>query len=380
MSLTIKKIESIDELYRHYDRQSSSQGCYVELDCRDEVLTASYNAEIGNAVPSAVWHGHVQRWGIPLLTVDRCNDLLDDIAPLAEQVIDGYESVWDGNNNVARFDDDAREAIDEIDHLTDESRFRDESELIEEWNVGDWLQYCDKPTADTTDKELAEMVSDAEPTEENIVIHGDIEEYFNDIRHTARQQVIEDMLDNAVDEYKLHPSGSTCCKYIVRFRNGRIAYLSYNADGQLQWERSDLIADGIDYISLGIAECNLYRNTRQPGGTEPRQRPILPATSYDAALCNAVPLIYRDACRAHAVKELYRVVQQNFRAENADYFAAIDKYNNISSAIAELNRQLAELKESLPADKPKPEYFSLASNSAACRYRNLTGHYPTLDY
>ena len=188
MDLTINKIESIDELYCHYDRQSSSQGCYVSLDCRNEVLTASYNAEIGNAVPFAVWHGHVQRWGIPLLTVDRCNELLQEIAPLAERVIAGYESIWDGNNNVARFDDDAREAINEIDHLTDESRF-DESN-VEEWDVEDWLQYADKPTADTTDEELAEMVNDAEPNEENIIIHGDIEEYLEKIRDEAREKMI----------------------------------------------------------------------------------------------------------------------------------------------------------------------------------------------
>ena len=238
MSISIKKIAG-NSLHCHYDRQTESQGCYIELDCENEKLSASYNAEIGNAIPFSVYHGLDQRWGIPCLTGDTVNDLLDEIAPLAERVIAGYESDWNGNNHVATFTDDAQAAIDEITEICDAVE-ADETNSVQEWDVGDWLQYGDKPHAETSDNELDTLVSDAEPSENNVVINGDIEEYYNNIRYEKRRDEIEDVLDglDAVDEYNNTSSDDENPVYLVRFQNGRCATLQYNADGKMVWARS----------------------------------------------------------------------------------------------------------------------------------------------
>ena len=137
-TITINKIEQMD-LHKHYDRQTSAQDCYIELDCESGVLSASYNSEIGNAIPFSVYHGHDQRFGIPALLGDAANALMSEIEPIAQRVVDGYTSEWDGNNNVARFTDDAKTAIEEIRALCDNTE-ADESNSIQECDAGDYLQ------------------------------------------------------------------------------------------------------------------------------------------------------------------------------------------------------------------------------------------------
>jgi len=215
--IIINKISDAKKLHCHYDRQTNAQDIYVELDCRNETLGVNYNGEIGNAVPFSVYHGHEQRFGIPLLTTDATNSLLDEIAPIAERVAAGYASVWDGNNNVARFNDDAQEAIEEIGALCDAAfENADESDIISEWNAGDWLAnttyYRDENkkqckwnsmvsaeiegfgtiTADTTDDEISAMTDeiDADADSNNIIITG-VDKYLTDIRDNCKENAEE---------------------------------------------------------------------------------------------------------------------------------------------------------------------------------------------
>jgi hypothetical protein len=371
MSVRIIRVNG-NELHCHYSRQTSAQGCYVELDCKNETLSASYNAEIGNAIPFSVYHCHNQRWGIPALTESAANDLLDEILPLAERAVAGYESEWDGNNHVAKFDDDAQAALDEIAEICDAIE-PDESNSLQEWDVGDWLDNGDKPDAETSDDDLAKMVSDAEPDDDNVVINGDIEEYFNEIRFDKRRGEIESVLDglDTVNEYRNESGDKYDPDYVVRFENGRIAYVSYNADGKIQWRRSDLISTGLSLVALGIAECNHYRKTKPVGGDNPRRRPIEPATAYDAARCDAVSKTNRAACRDAAVKQYRDELKKDFLLHAGESIEKIATYQSTWKKISELEQQIADLKKSLPESKPTIEYFSMATNSAACRLNNL---------
>jgi len=180
MSIRIIKLEAPNALHCHYDGQTSSQGCYIELDCEAGTLTASFNGEIGNAIPFSVYHGHDQWFSIPMLTGDAANELMSEIAPLAERVVDGYDCDWDGRNNVATFTDDAQAAIDEIREICDTIEV-DELNGVQEYDASEWLNAimhrCDLDgesckygqtvtvkiedvgtiTAKTTDKELIEM-------------------------------------------------------------------------------------------------------------------------------------------------------------------------------------------------------------------------------
>ena len=102
------------DLYCQYARQTNPQDAYVALDTRDGRMWADYNAEIGNAVPSNVYHGQVRRYAIPPLKADTANALMRSLVPLAQRVLDGAEMVWNGNNHVTRLSEDAQEAEAEI--------------------------------------------------------------------------------------------------------------------------------------------------------------------------------------------------------------------------------------------------------------------------
>lgn len=159
-----------NELFRHYRGQTSPQSCYVSLDCRSGKLSAAYNPEIGNAVTTAEYHGHIRSWSIPCLRETPANALLEQIEPLAERVVVGYRNEWNGSNHVAAFDEDALEAIDKIAVLCEGV---DASEGVRAWDAGDWLTasgntrrevVCQELgiTAETTDEEIAAIESRVE--------------------------------------------------------------------------------------------------------------------------------------------------------------------------------------------------------------------------
>lgn len=169
-AVTIVEVED-NALHRQYAGQNRPQPCHVSLDCANGRLTAEYDPEIG-AVPFSVCYGHVQRWSIPALTADAANGLLAEILPFAERMVAGYERVWDGNNHVAVFSDDADEADDAIISLCDRARAdADEHSTVQAWDASEWFggignaaAQCEalKITAETTDDELRTIADAAD--------------------------------------------------------------------------------------------------------------------------------------------------------------------------------------------------------------------------
>jgi hypothetical protein len=184
----ILPVEAWNELCCHYDRQTTRQPCFVELDCQTGTLTARYNPEIGNAIPCSVWHGHEQRWDIPCLTADAANELMDDITPLAQRVLDGYSSEWDGSNHVAHFTADAHAASEEIAETIDAINVSEDNG-VSCWDAGDWLNSStvDGLGADTDDDGVAALARqfETEAAEQNIVLRG-TEEYLAGLRDAMR--------------------------------------------------------------------------------------------------------------------------------------------------------------------------------------------------
>lgn len=193
-TVTIRKPTSISDLYCRYDRQSEAQGIYVALDCRDGSLTMSYDGEIGNAVPGEVWHGYVRRYHLPCIpTVEAAGDLLETLAPIAQRVVDGYSSDWDGNNIVAVFAEDAEDAEADIVRLCD----RFDGPALSDSDAADYLQYVTHRyddgrrieiegvgtiTATTTDDELKQMAEIVDmDVEDGVVLYG-IGKYFESLR------------------------------------------------------------------------------------------------------------------------------------------------------------------------------------------------------
>jgi len=113
-------IKTTSSIYRQYDGQCQPQPCYIEIDLERDTIEASYNAEIGNAVPMEVWHGLRRRYEIPCIFPATADELMAELLPLAERMAAGYECVWDGNNYIGELTDDAQAASDEIERICQE--------------------------------------------------------------------------------------------------------------------------------------------------------------------------------------------------------------------------------------------------------------------
>lgn len=196
--MKIQYVEGDNTLVHKYPGQFDIQPCYVELDIKNETLTADWNAEVGNAIPFSVYYGFEQRFPIPCLKTRIVNDLLDEIAPLAEIVIAGYESVWNGNNNIASFNDEAQGALEEIEQLC-ESYYGDTDNQVQIYDISDWIDpimyphfkegYCNLDgigtiTAKTTDEELQDMTEEIEASTaaEDVVLLDDVYDYLEHLR------------------------------------------------------------------------------------------------------------------------------------------------------------------------------------------------------
>jgi hypothetical protein len=190
MTLTIR---NASDLYCRYPSQSERQPCYVELDARDNGrLAAEHNPEIGNAVPFAVWHGHITRWAVPVLRADSANALLAAIAPLAARVVAGYSATWYGSNSVALYDEDATEAIEEIARLCGQAGGEGEEMVV--YEASSWFDGLGSRTtqakelgisAATTDEELREIGRRAldDARAEDVDEVEDVDEYLAELRN-----------------------------------------------------------------------------------------------------------------------------------------------------------------------------------------------------
>jgi len=161
-SVTIKPVTGKRALFCHYKGQFSPQDCFVELDCEERTLSASYNGEIGNSIPFRVYHRRCIRWTIPCLTADAANALLEELADEAAIVCDGYESVWDGHNHIGKLDDDARAASETIQATCEGGSWSDHEIISPPWHAGDWYEPVNVEqelgiTVETTNEQLAEL-------------------------------------------------------------------------------------------------------------------------------------------------------------------------------------------------------------------------------
>jgi hypothetical protein len=97
----------------------------IELCCDTAELTAWDYHDLDIIKRMAVRNRRVLRWDVcNRLTGSAVAELLDEIAPLAQRVVDGYFVEWDGNKKAGRYTDAAAEAADEIDALCSDAAER----------------------------------------------------------------------------------------------------------------------------------------------------------------------------------------------------------------------------------------------------------------
>ena len=102
--------------YCQYPGREHPQGAYLQLRMSAEPphLCATFNGEIGNAVPGDVYHGHSLRFDFP------CDALLRDVreamkkvAPMCAELARGYDTRFDGQSMVGVYDHALRDKIQE---------------------------------------------------------------------------------------------------------------------------------------------------------------------------------------------------------------------------------------------------------------------------
>jgi len=202
METTIKALTEKYELLCTYPGQTSPQGAYIELDTGTGEISAEYNPEIGNAVPMRVWNGITIRYGIPLLTDEAANSLMEELQPLLERVYAGTETVWNGNNHVGRMDEDAAAAHGEIEQ-TLERMGQDEEDTVSDGCDGNWeYELLRAVTAESTDAQIAQEASDAvaEADSGNVLLDEDsLVSAMKERRHELKADSTEDDPDGLDD-------------------------------------------------------------------------------------------------------------------------------------------------------------------------------------
>lgn len=187
-----------NELYERYPGQTEPQGAQVYVDAPRRVLGAEVDPEIGNAVPMSQYHGHVLVFAIPPLREGPANELLNRIEPLAERVCDGYESAWDGQNEVGEYDDDAQDAIAEIVRLCERAGDDPEDQIVV-WDaeaylesLGGWRAQAEELgiRADSTDEDLRAVAEgvEEEARENDVDELEGLLDYLEKLREYAREE------------------------------------------------------------------------------------------------------------------------------------------------------------------------------------------------
>lgn len=163
--VTITTVDVDFALLRQYPGQHQPQRAWIELDGETGELSAAHDPEIGGGVPERVWNNRALRWAIPPLRARAANGLMRRIAPLAQAILDGYTTRWDGSNHVGSFSPDAREASSRIDYIVQSSNW-DENEVARLWHAAEYFAVLGDVayqarelgiTADTDDDNLIEI-------------------------------------------------------------------------------------------------------------------------------------------------------------------------------------------------------------------------------
>lgn len=168
---------------------------YIELDLRDNSLSAGVAEPTGHGVPRDVWFGYRRRYEIPLLTADAANRVMREIAPLAERIAGDWteEPRWPGTELQVVLGEDASAAEGGLmEYLRRLREYPDPVDLVEVYDVnastnGDEVsEYGITP--DTTDELIREIADEITReiadycTVSGVAVTPGLEEYLAGLR------------------------------------------------------------------------------------------------------------------------------------------------------------------------------------------------------
>ncbi len=186
-------------LYHRYQGQTNRQPVIIQIDPIQDTLSIDYNAEIGNAVPTAVYHGRIRRFTLAQVpTADAARELLEQIYSLAMEVSAGYSEEWDGSNMIGKLTPHAEAVEQAIEReLTTWAEHAAPAETVCGWAASEWYTSGDAATelgitAVTTDEQVEASLQEHEgivdgPDGEVIVLEG-VREFMRQVRDGLREQ------------------------------------------------------------------------------------------------------------------------------------------------------------------------------------------------
>ncbi|GAA2679547.1 MULTISPECIES: hypothetical protein [Actinosynnema] len=172
----------------------------MELDLDNAMLQAVRSDEVGwGHLHESVTRGVLRQWDIPCLSARAANELLHEIAPLAERLLAGAEMEPDVSrgSNVAVLDEDAERAEKEIGEVIDS--YCGDAELVRAVDAVEWYDIVpEQLTADTTDEQLREIAAaEEERVRQDAVLILDGEERLRAQRDVLRERVAEELSEVA---------------------------------------------------------------------------------------------------------------------------------------------------------------------------------------
>lgn len=125
-------------VYAKFDGQCQPQPAYIHIGENGSIY-ADYDGSVGSGVPANVWNKRDSRISIRQTTSGKAlRELFADEAflGLVRRYYDGFDTEWNGSNNVGRLTEDAREALSEIE------RTAEGLDCINVFDASDWVDYA----------------------------------------------------------------------------------------------------------------------------------------------------------------------------------------------------------------------------------------------
>lgn len=157
--ITITPVVGRLSLHCLYNSQITSQPCFIDLDLETGNVSAGYNPEIGgNSFPTAVFNGIWRRYAIPCMTGGSANNLMEELVPLLQTVLDGSIVVHNGQNWVGRLTEEAKTSEYQIENYIDTMSY----ECIDSAHAYDIVPRNSIIVAGKSDDELRQMAEEIE--------------------------------------------------------------------------------------------------------------------------------------------------------------------------------------------------------------------------
>lgn len=165
------------------------------IDWEDRRITAETRDPTTEGTPEYRWHGRESAYLLPpMVDASRLKEWVDEnVVPLADEIVQHYEKVWDGNNFKGRFPghEDEKEGFDEWMDRADPPTHDGGLWDIEDWLEGGQNLNAGELDAFTSDEQINRLAADIvdNAARENVVIRGEEErtrEYLRELRQAMR--------------------------------------------------------------------------------------------------------------------------------------------------------------------------------------------------